>query len=296
VFINAAMGWPALPAADLYAGGPSYPLSSLGVRVRAQGIGPFALLAGVFDDNPPGGTYDDDSQVRGRERSGTLFNLNTGALFIAELQYAINQPPGGEADGGAKPAGLPGTYKFGAWYDTASFPDQRYDSAGNLLASPTSNGDPLMRRPNYSLYAVADQAIWRPDPSGPRTIGVFVRIMGAPGDRNLVSFSANAGITVKAPLPGRDDDTFGIGWGIAKIGGNAIQFDRDLNNFGTYIPVRSNENFIEVTYQFQAAGWWQIQPDFQYIFMPSGGIANPLNPSKRIGNEAILGVRTNIVF
>jgi porin len=142
------MGWPALPAVDLYAGGPSYPLSSLGVRFRAKGLGPFTLLAGVFDDNPPGGPFDDDSQVRGRERSGTLFNLNTGALFIAEMQYAINQPSGGEADGGAKPTGLPGIYKFGGWYDTASFPDLRYDSAGNLLASPASNGIPLMRRPN----------------------------------------------------------------------------------------------------------------------------------------------------
>jgi porin len=296
LFINAAMGWPALSAADLYAGGPSYPLSSLGVRLRARGIGPFMLLAGVFDDNPPGGPFDDDSQVRGAERSGTRFNLGTGALFIAELQYAINQPSGSEADDGGKATGLPGTYKLGAWYDTASFPDQRFDTDGNLLASPLSNGNPAMRRHNYSVYAVADQAIWRPDPASPRTIGVFARIMGAPGDRNLVSFSANAGITIKAPLPGRDNDTFGVGWGIAKIGGNAIQFNRDVNDSGTYSPVRSNENFIEVTYQIQVAGWWQVQPDFQYIFMPGGGIANPLDPSKRIGNEAILGVRTNIAF
>ncbi|MFL5257724.1 MAG: carbohydrate porin [Rhodopila sp.] len=293
LFINSAMGWPVLPAVDLYAGGPAYPLSTLGARVRATGLGPFTVLAGVFDDNPPGGPFDDDSQVRGRERAGAQFNLNTGALFIAEVQYAINQPAG-DADSGAKATGLPGTYKFGGWYDTGSFPDQRYDSNGNLLA--VTGGDPLMRRHNYSLYAIADQAIWRPDPASPRTIGVFARVMGAPGDRNLVSFGANAGITVKAPLPGRDDDTFGVGWGIAKIGGNAIQFGRDLNALGTYTPVRSSENFIEVTYQCQVAPWWQVQPDFQYIFMPGGGIANPQNPSKRVGNEAILGVRTNITF
>jgi porin len=153
-----------------------------------------------------------------------------------------------------------------------------------------------MRRHNYSLYGVVDQAIWRPDPSGPRTIGVFARIMGAPGDRNLISFSVNAGVTMKAPLPGRDDDTLGIGWGIAKVGGNVTRLDRDFNSLVGYSPVRTNENFIEVTYQYQAAGWWQIQPDFQYVFTPGAAVANPLNPSRRIANEAVLGVRTNISF
>jgi porin len=296
LFINTMMGWPMVPSVDLYAGGPAYPLSSLGVRLRANALGPFTVLAGVFDDNPPGGPFDDDSQLRGAERTGTRFNLGTGALFIAEVQFALNQPSNGEMDYGNMTTGLPGTYKLGAWFDTASFPDQRYDASGGLLADPASSGDPKMRRNNYSLYGVFDQAVWRPDPSSPRTIGVFARIMGAPGDRNLVSFSVNAGVTMKAPLPGRDDDTFGIGWGIAKLSGNAIAFDRDSNTFSGPTPIRSNENFIEITYQYQAAGWWQIQPDFQYVFMPAGGVVNPLNPSARIANEAVFGVRTNIIF
>src|SRR5271165_3045919 len=36
LFLNTMMGWPMLPSADMYAGGPAYPLSSLGVRLRAQ--------------------------------------------------------------------------------------------------------------------------------------------------------------------------------------------------------------------------------------------------------------------
>ncbi len=36
LFINTMMGWPMVPSADLYAGGPAYPLSSLGVRLRGQ--------------------------------------------------------------------------------------------------------------------------------------------------------------------------------------------------------------------------------------------------------------------
>ena len=35
-FMNATFGWPVLPSVDLPSGGPAYPLSSLGVRVRAK--------------------------------------------------------------------------------------------------------------------------------------------------------------------------------------------------------------------------------------------------------------------
>jgi porin len=107
LYLNTMMGWPMLPSANLYAGGPAYPLSSLGIRLRAHPTGALTLLAGVFQDNPPGGPFDDDGQLRGSTRWGGNFNLRTGALFIAEAQYAINQPANGEIDRGNAPTGLP---------------------------------------------------------------------------------------------------------------------------------------------------------------------------------------------
>jgi porin len=121
--------------------------------------------------------------------------------------------------------------------------------------------------------------------------------MGAPGDRNLINFSVNAGITLKAPLPGRDDDSLGIGFGIAKVSPAAAGLDSDSGFFsGAPFPVRGSETFIEVTYQIQAAGWWQLQPDFQYVFNPGGGIQNPNQPTRRVGNEAIFGLRSIVTF
>jgi porin len=295
LFTNTVTGWPIVPAADLYAGGPSYPISSLGVRFRVRPTDQLTILAGVFDDNPPGGPFNDDSQVRGAAQSGTKFHLGTGALFIAELQYAINQPSAGDKD--HAPAGLPGTYKLGAWFDTASFPDQRFDNAHLSLADPLSTGDPLMRQHNFSIYGSVDQMVWRAGPESAQSLGVFARLMGAPGDRNLVDFSVNAGVVLKAPLPGRDDDSFGVGFGIANVSGGARALDKDTAFFtGAPFPVRGPETFIEVTYQYQAAPWLQVQPDFQYVFMPGGGIPNPNDPSRRVGNEAVFGLRTNIVF
>lgn len=307
LFINTAMGWPALPSLDLYAGGPAYPLSSLGVRLRAQPTDAITVLGGVFDDNPPGGPFADDRQVRGAERTGTRFNTGTGALFIAEIQYALNPPASGVPQTGAPPPaqpvsqppppGLPGVYKLGAWYDSGAFPDQRFDGAGLLLADPASSGNALMRHSNFGIYGVMDQVVWRPDPQGARAVGVFARIMGGPGDRNVLNFSLNAGVTLKAPFPGRDSDTVGLGYGLARVSNAASSLDKDTANFsGTGIPVRSSESFIELTYQVQLAPWWIVQPDFQYVFMPGGGIANPLEPGQRIKNELVLGLRTNLTF
>ena len=51
-----------------------------------------------------------------------------------------------------------------------------------------------------------------------------------------------------------------------------------------------------MTYQIAVAPWWQIQPDFQYVFAPGGGVANPNRPGKRIGNAAIFGLRSIVTF
>ena len=56
LYLNTMAGWPLLPSYDMYAGGPAYPLASLGVRLRAEPTAAITVLAGVFDDNPPGGS------------------------------------------------------------------------------------------------------------------------------------------------------------------------------------------------------------------------------------------------
>jgi porin len=298
LFENTMMGWPLLPSYDQYAGGPAYPLSSLAVRLRGQITPTVTGLLGVFDDNPPGGPFTDDSQTRGIEAAGLRFNLNTGALVFGELQYALNQPSAGDVDV-KENKGLPGTYKIGFWADTARFPNQSIDNTGTSLANPASSGTAANERGNFSFYGVFDQMIWRPEYTEARAISLFARAMGAPGDRNLIQFSLNGGLTLKAPFDGRDGDSVGVGVGYGQVSSGARALDLAAAGFattGTYSPVRTSETFIEATYQYQVAPWWQIQPDFQYIFNPGGGIVNPLDLNTKVQNEAVFGLRTNITF
>jgi porin len=280
LFVNTMAGWPLIPSEDLYGGGPAYPLSSLGARIQAKPSGNTTILAGAFGDNPGGGAFSDDAQAL--DATGAKFNLKTGALFIAELQYALNAPP---------PSGLPGTYKIGFWYDTGFFPDQRYGTDGLSLAAADSDGRPRMHKGNYSVYGVIDQTVWQSASDGSRNVNIFARIMAAPDAQNLIGFSFNGGFTLAAPLPGRDDDQAGIDAGVGRVSSRSAGLDRDQGTM-----VRGGETLVEMTYQAQVTPWLQLQPDLQYVVDPGAGLVNPDNNMRRLRNEFVAGVRAVTTF
>jgi porin len=294
VFVNTMFGWPMVPSADMPGGGPAYPLSALGVRARVKLADSWTLLAGVFSGSPAPNDNPDSQQAN---PSGTSFPLNRGALVIAELQYAY--PSLGTMVYADKQAPLSRVYKLGMWYDTENFADQRFDNTGLSLANPASTGIPQTHSGDFSIYVVADQMIWEDPADDDRNLNVFLRAMGTPQiDRNLIDFSLNAGLTFNEPFKHRDDDVFGIGMGYTHVSSRAADLDRDTGLFnGSYYPVRGSETFVEVTYRYQLTPWCQLQPDFQYVFNPGGGIPNPNSASgQRVQDEAILGLRVNVAF
>jgi porin len=293
-FINTMFGWPMVPSADLPGGGPAYPLSALGVRLRAKPIDPLTFLVGVFNGSPVPINSTGDPQVA--NPSGTSFPLDGGVLVIAEMQYTY--PSLGTMLYANQSEPLARTYKLGFYYNSESFADQQFDTNGVSLASPASNGLPLTHRGNYGFYGVADQLVWVDPQESDRTVNLFLRVLGAPQvDRNLITFSLNAGMTFHEPFLHRDDDTFGIGMGYTKVGGAAAAFDKATAFYtGSFFPVRGGETYVELTYQYQVTPWWQLQPDLQYVFNPGGGVVNPNQPTQRVSNELVLGLRTNILF
>jgi porin len=294
LFVNTMAGWPLIPSDDLYGGGPAYPLSSLGVRGRYKPADNMTILAGVFDDNPPGGSFSNDPQSD--DAGGTAFNLNTGALFIAELQYVTNQPANGDLVQTSAAPGLSGTYKIGIWYDTGAFPDQAFGTDGLSLADPASNGTARLHHGNYSLYAVVDQAVWQA--AGGQTVNLFARVMGAPPvDENLISFSLNGGVTVAAPFASRPNDMVGLDLDVGKVSGRAAALDRAVALYGgAPYPVRGTEELVELTYQAQVRPWLTVQPDLQYTVNPGAGLLDPADPAHRLRNELVVGVRTLTTF
>jgi porin len=290
MFVNTMFGWPMLPSADMPGGGPAYPLSALGVRARAKPTDQLTFMAGVFNGSPAVNNNGDSQMTNA---SGTGFPTNGGALMIAEMQYAY--PGVGSMVSADEAAPLARVYKLGFWYDTENFPDEQFDNTGSSLALNT--GAPaLEHHGDYGIYAVADQMLWHSQDIDDRTLNFFTRIMGTPqADRNLVDLSLNVGLTLHEPIFGRDDDTFGIGMGYAHVSSAVTALDRAMTALGTYTPAQTGETFVEATYQYQVTPWWQLQPDFQYVFHPGAGTTNP-NTGALIHNEAVIGLRTNILF
>ncbi|MEJ0019254.1 MAG: carbohydrate porin [Acetobacteraceae bacterium] len=284
LFLNSTFGWPGWTAVDLPGGGPAFPLSAPGVRVKLQPAPEGSYLqAAVFSGDPTG--HGGSNSLSTSIPSGTVVSFNGGAFLIAEAGYAVNQTEDAK--------GPPVAFKLGGWYHTSRrFEDQRFDTLGVSLASPASNGVPRNHSGDWGIYAVADASLYRTENGG---LSAFARIAGSPGDRNLVSFYLDAGLAYKGLFPSRGDDTAGIGFGYARIGGNARGLDQDTRNFGSPgFPIRDQEMVLELSYQFQVTPWMTLQPDLQRVFHPGGNVQNPDGSIRR--DALVLGLRSALTF
>jgi porin len=282
-FINNAISWPSFLSANLPASGPAFPLPAPGFRIRVQPQKDIQFQVGVFSGDPSGG---DGSNQPAPIPTGTVFSFRGGAFFIAEASYLPNLGNNG----------LPGAYRIGTWYHTSSnFADQRYDDTGLSLASPLSTGNPAEHAGDGGIYGVVDQMLYRVPGTSDQGLYAFVRAGGAPSDRNLISFYADGGLLYQGLIPGRPKDKIGVATAFARVGNNARGLDADTGLFGNfYYPVRSSEAVIEVMYQAQLKPWLTVQPDFQYIVDPGGGVLNPDGTLRK--NAWVFAVRSSVSF
>ena len=308
LFVNATFGWPVLPAQDLPSGGPAYPEATPGVRFQFKPNDKVTLRAAAFNGNPAGpGT----GNPVARDPFGVAFRVDQPPFFIVELAYEYGEEPTEERrenpnqeeeeeyklHRGYRPvpnAGLPGTIKVGAWLHTGTFADERFNTAGGLLA--VSGGTPLDHSGNYAVYGIWDQTLWQ---VGHRELNVFLRGSAAPADRNLIDLYADGGVTFKGLLPTRPDDTIGLGFAFGRVSPQAAAYDRELiAATGVAMPVRDFEAAIELTYQWLLAKNWYVQPNLQYIVHPGGNIGNPFvaNAAPAIPNAFVFGLRTMVQF
>src|SRR3954449_5293014 len=119
VFTNASLGWPAITAVNLPAGGPSPPLAAVGARLSAKLNENVTLLGAIFDGDSAGPGPGDPQQ---RNRYGLNFRINDPPLLLGELQFGWKNL--GPDDGRA------GALKIGGWHHFGIFSDQRLTSEG----------------------------------------------------------------------------------------------------------------------------------------------------------------------
>jgi porin len=306
LFVNSTFGWPMLNTQDLPSGGPNYPEAALGARLQVAFDDRLVLRAAIFDGNPAGSGSNNPVTT---DKYGVAFRLNDPPFMIVEAVYGYGgarllgaqQNPNQEGNGlpavdeagprvAASPSALPGVVKIGAWYNAGSFPLQDFTQSGTL--PPQVRGD-------AAVYGLLEQTLWRMPGSPNRALGFFVRGVAAPSDRSEIDRYADAGVTFRGPFAWRPDDLVGIAFAYGRISPAAAANDRALAALtGVPIPIRDYEAAIELTYRWELADDWTIQPDLQYIFHPGANIANPANPGtpSAIPNALVLGVRMALEF
>jgi porin len=272
--------WPTITAVNLPGGGPAYPLSALGARIKYEFPKDASLLFAIFNGDPAGPCPGDPDTCN---RYGVSFRLRDPAFMISELQFRWNR--------GKDDTGLARTVKLGAWSHLGQFADQRFDNSGMLLASPASSGAPLMHRGDYGIYGVIDQQLYRPKGGdGDSGISFFTRSSISPSDRNPVSFEIDSGIVFAGMIPKRPDDRFGASVIYARASNGLRGFSQDQINFGSITtPVLDYEANLELTYVAQILPGWTVQPVYTYIWHPSGTGA-------RLPDAQVAGVRSMIRF
>jgi porin len=269
-FINSAFGWPTLTAEDLPAGGPDYPYAFTGIRLALHPNRDLLWRTGVYDSN----------------YTGNGFSLASGVFAISELDISHGQAK--------HPSYLPGSVRLGVWYDSNSFADQHVSVDGLSLADPANRQPPLRHHGNYGVYVGGGQTLYR---RKPRKIGIIGRVMLAPGNRNLVDLYADIGLAFTGMLPRRRHDIIIAGAGYARISHARQVFDFNVRHYTNPLyPVASAESFIELGYKAKITPWWTVQPDFQYIFNPGGGIPDSTPGKAKIPDAAVFGVYSVIKF
>ena len=274
-FLDSTWGWATLPSLNLPGSGPSYPLSSPGVRVALKPNDKWSLILGVYNSDPAGAHCTGNPQVC--DNDGLDFRLDSPPVLMGEGSYKYNQD-----------RQLPGTVKVGGWNQFGTLHEQPLGSGVTVAITP--NSVPI--NTDWAAYAIVDQLIWRvPNSKDAKGIAVFGRVIGGPSEQDLVDFYADGGVTFSGMIPHRVDDTLAVGFAYTGISADIHGLD-----LGTAISGDRNfEALLEICYTAQLRIGWTLQPDFQYIWQPGGGTLEPSGKAT-VPNAALWGVRTTINF
>jgi porin len=289
VFTNASLGWPAITAVNLPAGGPSPPLAAVGARLSAKLNDNVTLLGAIFDGDSAGPGVGDPQQ---RNRYGLNFRVNDPPLVLGEMQFGWK--------GIAPNDDRAGALKIGGWHHFGMFNDQRFTADGWSIADPAGSRLGRTLRADDGIYSVIEQKIYGVPKSKDRGVGVFMRTSASPSDRNLIDFYTDAGIDFIGLSDQRQNDKFGVALGYAHVSKRAQALDRDFAFFMNQPdwPIRSSEALFTASYLYEIKAGWNLLPNYQHIFRPGGGATDPIgpNPGVRLKNASVFGVRSVMKF
>ncbi|EKE04017.1 MAG: Carbohydrate-selective porin [uncultured bacterium] len=225
---------------------PTFPNPGLGIATFIEPTDLISIGGGYYDGAAKGGTSGFDTSFDNDGGGVTLVEIDLKPAFGPEKQY-------------------PGKYQAGFWHHSGD------------MDEITLNDTPRTYTSNAGWYLGAEQLIFKEqkDIEDDQGLAVFGQYGWAPQNRNQISSYYGFGFNYKGLIPKRDEDTSGVGAAFARFGKSTKRVD-----------LTTGETVLEFFHKFQLTPWLAIQPDFQYIYNPSGNQKDAF----------ALGVRTKITF
>jgi len=251
-FMNAALFWNVILARTL-----NYATLGAGAAVLQHGYPVFSLT--VYDTA-------DDSRING---FGKFFDNGVVIYPTVSLPTTFFGMPGHQS--------LWGAYSTGRY---AIVTPQSLTLLPEVLQGqlPPTALTTLVKGSWWVTY-LFDQALWVDPNDKTRTWGLFGNFGISDGNPNPIKWDAIVGIAGTSPIPGRRQDTFGIGYYYLGYSDDFLDVAR------RFIPMR-DERGLEFFYDVSLTPWCHITPDLQVV-TPTLGLAE---------TAVVLGLRTKVDF
>jgi len=235
-----------------------YPVSALGIRVRAEPVKGLYGQVAVYDGNPSSGDFVNPQTgvIPSNTRYGTDWSIRSseGFLWASEVGYQRTDER------------YPGAVRLGVFHHTGPFTQSAIGIAG-------SDKD----ESNNFTYLVADQTIWQKAGAPKEGLCAFGRGIKAQERRSPVDYSLQGGF-VCTGIASNEDKI-----GLAYIYNHSSRFtDPKLLKNPDF------ESYVELSYQFPWKPYLRLQPDVQYIQHPGGSASIP--------SAWVIGVRAILDF
>lgn len=248
----------------------SWPVSQTGGVIRLHPASAWYVKVGAFDVNA-------NNALPSQGLKLAVPGQSQGTLVIGEAGWDTALDAGSHA--------LPGSWRIGAWRNSASYPDLLLDVHGQPQV--LTGADALQRDHTSGTYALVTQQITRNAAGG--GLSLFGNWVDADAHTDRTDQMISVGLFYAAPFASRPHDRIGLAFGRNRVSDRVARAARLANAAGLGPrPVPGSEYVTELNYQLQVAPGFALMPSVQYVRHPGGDTG--------AGSATVLGLRVAATF
>jgi porin len=144
---------------------------------------------------------------------------------------------------------------------------------------------------SWAMSYTFDQYLWQPDANPHHGIGLFFGFGASDGNPNPIQYAFFGGIGGRGVMPGRPDDTFGIGAARTQFSDALVPFLRQQLNLGL-----RREDAIEMYYNVAVTAWLNLTADLQIVNPALKRALNESGQLAHVDTAVIGGARVRVRF